>query len=261
MIPARLIQTWKSDALPEHARALQDRWRLLNPQLALCFYDDPACRTLIADLVPRHLAAYDAMPFAVMRADVFRYAALFHGGGIYADIDMEPLRPLPPELFMHHCLVSVEARLTSRRQRELGYRTPFQIANCIMAARPRHPFWLAALEECFARFAAMPRPARADIEDITGPRMLTRLFDRGLWNDISVMPRLMLMPPLQYPRRWPVNRHMVTCHLADGSWKAPAQTVSLPRKLIERHRLTNPFRRPRAMDAASFLRRHGGTMA
>ncbi len=257
MIPPRLIQTWKTVALPEPARQFQNRWCRLNPDLALCLHDDAACRALIARIVPQHLAAYDAMPFAVMRADAFRYAALHDGGGVYADIDMEPLRPLPRALFDHRCLVSIEARLTRRRQRELGYRTPFQIANCIMAAAPGHPFWRAALEECFTRLAAQPRPGRDEIEDITGPRMLTRLFDRGLWADISVMPRLMLMPPLQYPRRWPIDRHMVTCHRAQGSWKGPPDKPSLHRRLIERHRLTNPFLRPCAMDAASFLARHG----
>jgi mannosyltransferase OCH1-like enzyme len=257
MIPARLIQTWKTEALPEAAREFQDRWRQFNPSLTLCFFDDTACRALIADVAPQHLTDYDSLPFGVMRADVFRYAALYRDGGVYADIDMEPLQPLPPDFFLHRCMVSVEARLTRRRQHELGYRTPFQIANCIMAAAPRHPFWLAAMTECFVLNAANPAPQRADIEDITGPRMLTRLFDRGLWPDISVMPRLMLMPPLQYPRRWPINRHMVTCHQAHGSWKAPTEAISLHRKLIERHRLTNPFRRPQAIDAGRFLQIYG----
>ena len=256
MIPARLIQTWKSTALPDRAQALQDRWKQLNPGLALAFHDDASCRAILADVASQHLAAYDAMPFAVMRADVFRYAALYRDGGIYADIDMEPLRPLPPALLQHRCLVSIEAHLTRRRQHELGYRTPFQIANCIMASEPGYPFWLAALEQCFVNFASFSRPTRADIEDITGPRMLTRLFDCGLWPDISVMPRLMLMPPLQYPRVWPINRHMVSCHQAHGSWKGPPQDISLIRRLIERHRLTNPFKRPQAINAERVLKDH-----
>lgn len=258
MIPARLIQTWKTNALPARTQAWQDRWLAMNPTLSLCFYDDAACRDLLADVAPQHLAAYDAMPFAVMRADIFRYAALVRDGGLYADIDMEPLQPLPPTLFQHRCLVSIEARLTRRRQRELGYRTPFQIANCIMASEPGHPFWRAALEECFAQVAAHPAPTREDVEVLTGPRMLTRLFDRGLWPEISVMPRLMLMPPLQYPRVWPINRYMVTCHQAQGSWKAPRGPATLSRTLIERHRLTNPFNRPTALPAKEFLQRFGG---
>lgn len=98
MIPVRLIQTWRTAALPERARQLQDRCRLLNPKLMLCFFDDAAWRALTAE-----------------------------------------------------------------------------------------------------------------IELVIGPRMLNRLLDRGLWADISVMPQLLLMPPMQAPRRLPGNRHMATC--------------------------------------------------
>ena len=40
------------------------------------------------------MSAFRAMPLGVMRADVFRYAAVYHHGGAYADVDTECFRPL-----------------------------------------------------------------------------------------------------------------------------------------------------------------------
>lgn len=223
-------------------------------------YDDAASRAVIAEVAPDHLDAYDAMPFPVMRADVFRYAIVYRDGGLYADIDMECLHPLPSALFQLDGLISIEAKLGALRTRELGYAMPFQIANCIFAARPGHPFFKAAMQRCFSLFSAAPNCARSDVEDITGPRMLTRLFTEGRWPDMSVAEQILLMAPLHYPDIWPLNRNMVARHHTHGTWKAPANSVLLPRKLIERNRTVNPFPSQLWQDADLFAKRHVAAM-
>ena len=244
-LPRILSQTWKTARLPPQAEALRADWARLNPGLELRLYDDDASRAVLAEVAPQHLAAYDAMPFGVMRADVFRLAVLWRDGGLYADIDMQPLRPLPPDLFARPCSLSVEAHLGARRQRELGYLKPLQIANCILAARPGHPLLHAAIERAFALFAAEPQPPRHRVEDITGPRMLTRLLQERPWPEVWIGAQIQLMAPLDYPDIWPVNRHIVTRHLTQGSWKdAGLPRPSLTRRWIERNRPVNPFAAP-----------------
>ena len=244
-LPRLLSQTWKTAALPPRAAALRAEWVRLNPRLQLRLYDDAACRDLIARRHPDRLPAYDSMPFGVMRADVFRLAVLLRDGGIYADIDMQPLRPLPEDLFARPCSVSVEAHLGRRRQRELGYRRGLQIANCILAAEPAHPFVQAALDRAFALFEQEPVVGRDRVEDITGPRMLTRLLQERPWPDVWVGSQIQLMAPLDYPDVWPLNRHMIARHETHGSWKADAgPRVSLARRWIERNRPVNPFAAP-----------------
>jgi inositol phosphorylceramide mannosyltransferase catalytic subunit len=199
----------------------------------------------LAEVAPEHLDAFDVMPFGVMRADVFRLAVLWRDGGIYADIDMEPLRPLPQDLLARPCSLSIEAHLGRMRQRELGYRQPIQIANCILAARPGHPLMHAALTRAFDLFAKSPNPPREHIEDITGPRMLTRLLQERAWPEVWIGSQIQLMAPLDYPNRWPINRHVVTRHRTHGSWKHPdAPRPSWPRRWVERNRLINPFAPP-----------------
>jgi hypothetical protein len=55
-----------------------------------------------------------------MKADVFRYAMIFRDGGLYADVDMECLKPVGSILAGGTCTLSVEAHLGRTRQRELG---------------------------------------------------------------------------------------------------------------------------------------------
>lgn len=255
-IPELLSQTWKSYALPPEADAFRRGWLTKNPQLRYRLYDDQESRTVVADVAPEHLTAYDAMPFPVMRADVFRYAVMYRDGGIYADIDMECMAALPPALFELNGLLSIEAKLDPVRARELAYPIPFQIANCILAARPGHPFFKAAIERCFALFAESSVCNRSDVEDITGPRMLTRLFVKSNWLNLSVAEQIFLMAPLHYPNLWPFNRNMVARHHTHGSWKASDGGVSLSRKWIERNRTINPFPAQLWQDAAQFITRN-----
>lgn len=252
-IPRLLSQTWKSDTLPPQADAFRRGWLTHNPDLRHRLFDDAASRTVVADVAPEHLQAYDAMPFPVMRADVFRYAVIYRDGGIYADIDMECMRPLPAALFDLSGLVSIEAKLDPVRARELGYPTPFQIANCILAACPGHSFFKAAVDRCFKVFSEFPACDRSNVEDITGPRMLTRLLVEGGWPGLSVAEQILLMAPLHYPNLWPLNRNMVARHHHHGTWKVMAGSASLSRKWIERNRTINPFPAQLWQEADRFL--------
>jgi hypothetical protein len=256
IVPPILSQTWKTQDLPPRAAALRADWAALNPNLSLRLYDDAASRAVMAEVAPEHLPVYDAMPYGVMRADLFRLAVVLRDGGVYADIDMQPLRPLPPDLFLRPCSLSVEARLGGIRQRELGYRCGYQIANCIFAARPGHPFLRAALDHAFACAKACPQPRTDLIEDITGPRMLTRFLQQDNWADVWIGGQIQLMAPLGQPDIWPLNRHVVTRHETHGTWKVAAPTpAALWRKWVERNRPINPFSAPRWMPATAFWAR------
>jgi mannosyltransferase OCH1-like enzyme len=241
MIPKILSQTWKSRDLPADAARLVEGWRRLNPEFEFRFFDDAGCRAVMAEAFPQFLDAYDALPRPVMRADVFRYAVVHRDGGVYADIDMECVKPVAPVLASGECIVSVEAHLGATRQAELGYASGVQIANCIFAAAPGHPFFRRAVERAFELFAAHDPSAPAPVEDITGPRMLTRLLSDEPRPDVTVLPQIVLMAPLGYPDIWPFNRHVHARHRIFGTWKGEAAATSLWRRFIERNRWPNPL--------------------
>lgn len=241
MIPRILSQTWKTSELPGPLAAYRDSWVRHNPGMECRIHDDAAARDIVHDVIPGKIDAYDRLPFPVMKADIYRYAVVWRDGGYYADLDMECLKGLPEALFEPGCLLAVEAIVTERRRQELGYARPYQIANCIFGAVPRHPFLRAALDRAFALLSERDSVAVADIEDITGPRMLTRLFYETAYPDLRVARPIVLMAPLHYPAAWPINRAMHARHWTMGSWKDRAGSQPLSRRWNERNRLVNPF--------------------
>ncbi|WP_158266674.1 glycosyltransferase family 32 protein [Alsobacter soli] len=236
-----MSQTWRTKELPPAAARLRRGWIENNPDFVVSLYDDEASRDVVAEVAPDGLATYDAMPFPVMRADAFRYAVMVRDGGVYADIDMECLRPVERLLSGRSCVLAIEAWLTKARARELGYAAPFQVANCVFAAAPGHSFFREALARALALSAAVR--SRAEVEDATGPRMLTRLFFEREW-DVALASPIALTAPLHYPNLWPLNTNMHARHRAFGTWKDRRQR-SFRRLWIERDRWVNPF--PRAL--------------
>lgn len=239
-------QTWKSRTLPVNLENFQASWRKYNPDIEYRYYDDDDCLAVVRDEFPDYLEAYLRLPRAIQRADFFRYLIVYRYGGLYADIDMECLRPFDRFFQLTGLVLSVETRLTRTRQGELGYRQPWQIANCVFAAEPRHWFMQQVIQET-VRTSAGQVTSDVNVEDTTGPRMLTRLFynlPRAQRARISVLAPIFWMPPTCYPNRWPLNRNMYARHHFLGSWKLePCHPTSLRRHCIECNLLPHPWPR------------------
>jgi mannosyltransferase OCH1-like enzyme len=240
MIPRILHQTWKTKNLPPSLQHYGDTWKRLNKDWDYRFYTDIECRELVCADFPQFLATFDSFLFPVQRADFFRVLAVYRFGGFYADMDMECLRPFEPFAEFQGALFSVEAHLTRHRQRELGYRYPFQLANCVFAAEAGHPF-LLKLIECIA--ATMPAQSLEVVEDNTGPRLLTRLFYKHVPEDVMVLKQIYWMPPRTYPKIFPFHKNMFARHHFLGSWKEERKHRSIRRAMVERDLLPTPFPR------------------
>lgn len=241
MIPSILHQTSESAALPEPLAGYTRSWRRLNPGMRHQFFDNHARRKFVGEIFPDYLGVYDGFRFGIQQADFFRYLAVYHFGGLYCDTDMECLQPFDRFLAMEGMVLGVEAHLTARRQRELAYRHPVQIANCIFAAEPRHPFLLKLIERIVGLVARHPSQTVAEVEDITGPRMLTRLFFDTQPADVTVLEQVYWMAPSYYGRMPGLRPNVFACHHFLGSWKDRGARPSLSRKLIELNLPPWPF--------------------
>ena len=88
----------------------------------------------------------------IKRADVVRLAALYAYGGVYADIDVEALRPLDPllvaaERARQSVLLGEENVVhTVLLERRLSKQL---VSNAVMASAPREPFWAKVIQEIF----------------------------------------------------------------------------------------------------------------
>lgn len=215
-------------------------WKIRNPGIEYLFYDDAACRRLVECDFPQYLACYDGLPYPVQRADFFRYLVVYRFGGLYADIDMECLQPFDCFFSLSGAVLSIEMQISRQRQKELGYKFPYQLANCIFAAEASNPFFLAIIERTVSLAGDNPDCPVSQIEDVTGPRMLTRAFFDLQPPEVTVLNQIFWMPPREYPKLYPFRKNMFACHHFFGSWKSPMKRTR-KRDWIERGIFPTPF--------------------
>lgn len=95
--PAYIWQTWKWTPAEEEFsfREQEASWSEQHPGFVHEVITDKVAVNLLRLLyasVPEVLAAYDALPLPVLKADFFRYLILLARGGIYSDIDTYAIR-------------------------------------------------------------------------------------------------------------------------------------------------------------------------
>lgn len=240
-IPAIIYQTSESLDVPPHLRRLQQSLREHNPQFEFRLSDAAERTQHVLKHFPEWGDVYQALPFGVAKADIWRVMAVYSSGGFYADLDMEGFRSL--ERFRHYGLAifSIEAQVMPARQRELGYAQPYQLATCMFAAPPRHPFLKAFLDQMLETLCRTPIRSLEEVEDATGPRALTRLFYKLRPVDVGVLEQVFWVPPGLYVGKPLLSANVYCRHHFDGSWKPKKEKPTLKRQLIERDRLPNPF--------------------
>lgn len=91
-IPKIIHQTYKTKNLPESWRQTPDEWKRVHPDWTYEFWDDERNRKFIVDEYPWFLKQFDSYPNNIQRADSIRYFILYHYGGVYADMDIQPIR-------------------------------------------------------------------------------------------------------------------------------------------------------------------------
>lgn len=241
MIPNIIHQTWRTRTLPEPFAGWSERWRQYHPQWDYRLHDDADIARIVNERAPQYSAALARLPRPIQRIDMFRYLVVWLDGGLYADLDMIPFKANDDLLVGEHCVLSVEHYFRPVRQRELSMRRPFQLQNCIFAAEPGHPFLKELLDRIALR-AQQPVGRDDDVEDTTGPRMLTRLafeLPAERLGPITVLPEIAWSSPSFYPRIGPLGKNMYARHASSGTWREDARPFRA--RWHNRSPLPNPF--------------------
>jgi len=164
MIPKILHQTWKNDNIPKEWLPLVRKNRELHPDWDYRLWTDADNLEFVREEFPQLLDLFSAYPKGVMRADVIRYMIMFRIGGVYLDLDYEFIRPF--DLNQHSLVLPQNASV----ERE-GF---FRIGNCIFGSCPGHEYWQAVFQDLLA--VGLPNQPDFDVEEYTGPGMMTRVF-------------------------------------------------------------------------------------
>jgi alpha 1,6-mannosyltransferase len=172
-IPRNIIQTAKSILQPRFPSSFER----LNPYHTYMFFTDAQAEEFVRQHMPPDIIhAYEIMPLPVLKADYFRYIAIYVLGGVYSDIDTECLRPID-KWADHHSnvsfIVGVEAEGPIWKTHVAR---PLQLCQWTFASMPKHPI-LKRMIDNIAKQTDKFIDGKLNISvvlDWTGP---------GLWTD------------------------------------------------------------------------------
>lgn len=165
MIPRVVHRIWLDDPMPALFADYGQRWQALHPGWEIRDWRDSA------ELPPlRNQALFDAARDLVPRdwkrfqADLLRLELLDQAGGVYADCDVEPLRPFD-DLLGHQVLVAYSPNRGRDGQRLL--------TQAVLGAEPGHPFidaCITGMPEAVRRYGDRP------LAQMIGPHHITRVW-------------------------------------------------------------------------------------
>lgn len=208
MIPKIIHRIWLGPAqMPEEYVRYGEAWQRLHPDWDVLTWTE-------TDLFPlQNVDVYDAVPSWSSKSDVVRFELMTRVGGVYADCDVEPLKPLDPLLENFGAFAGWEIE---------GH----ALGTAVLGAEKEHPFFQALVDQLPAAIRDYPldRPALT-----TGPGHLTRVYlaERGA---TASPPRFGLLPaPYFFPYLWheehrrnEVFPHAFAAHHWGGSWREPS---------------------------------------
>jgi mannosyltransferase OCH1-like enzyme len=214
VIPQRIFQTWRSPSVPTRWLRMQHSWRRHHPGWDYRLWTDDDNHAFIAQHYPRFLPLYDAYPEPIMRVDAVRYFWMFHFGGLYADLDMECVRPFEPLLTRRQLVLGLEPDAhVEPWVRQEGFRRI--VCNAVIASVPGHPFWPHL-------FKMMRESQESTVLNRTGPFLLTRA--------LASFPQRQLITVLEPAAFYPINKFEFELGLADPERpgrRLPPETYAL----------------------------------
>ena len=128
-IPYQIFMTMEPsfDQLPPNMKNNFYKWIKLNPEFSIYYFSGKDRKAMIAQEFENEVSrAYQLLNSGVAKADFWRICILYIYGGIYCDIDLEPLKPVHDFLPYDCDMLAVRA---NRDKRDVG--------NGIIAIPPR----------------------------------------------------------------------------------------------------------------------------
>lgn len=168
-IPRIIHQTWKVEKLPASLHTMVKSWEQNHPDWEYWFWTDENLWELVQKKFPEYMGLFTSYPTDIERVDVARYMILYEYGGVYADLDVESLKPLDELVDEYPCILGEEPWVHAR----LFDKLPRIVSNAVMACIKRHPFFLHVLEN-------LPKNRETPTNAVvwrTGPHMITQEID------------------------------------------------------------------------------------
>ncbi len=172
-IPKIIIQTWKTKKLPTEFKEWSLTWKKHNAEFTYLFFDNNDCFRFVSKNYSEYLDLYESLS-NIERADVFRYLALHHYGGVYVDIDTSCFKPISNllKLFPNSVITGIE------------YQKPLQYLQWFIACPKGSKIMIELVDEVYKRswFKIFKMLTLTDNELVyytTGPVMYTSVLKKS----------------------------------------------------------------------------------
>ena len=217
-----IIQTWKTHALPACYYNNSMKLQSLNPDWKYMLFDDNDIVVFIKEKMPQYYNAFANMKYKIQQIDFFRYLVIYHYGGVYLDLDVEPLESLDNIYYEYgdQCIFPVELQnITDSIITSQGF--PHLIGNYAFYSPPNHPFLKRIIDNIvcqriipenilIAQRENNDSPSQVYVYCTTGPLLVTQsLIDHGIHS-------IYLLEPSPFRPNCFGNFGIHHCY---GSWK------------------------------------------
>lgn len=141
-IPFLAHISWKDANIPVDWQETVHNWRRLHPTWRVHLWTDLELHVLVVRRFPHLLQVYSSFQYNIQRCDFSRALLLYEYGGIYADLDICPVRGLDPFIVFHndmgHEVVMAQSAVAH------GLLPP--PTNAFMLSQPKSNFWLTYID-------------------------------------------------------------------------------------------------------------------
>ena len=149
-IPKIIIQIWVQKeggpAMPKTHTKYVKQMKELNPDYQHLFFDQTDVDQFFTSNYPEYYDTYQRLPVFIQKLDFFRYLAIYHYGGFYFDVDIEPMKPLDDKIVDHHAVFPIDEYIpevlcnSGRFSPICKKKMNFLLGQYAFGAVPKHPF-------------------------------------------------------------------------------------------------------------------------
>ena len=172
MIPIFMYHIWIGDKpFPSDYINFLKKWRLLYPDYNFIFWDNQLVES--SDILSSDIEQYYYGDYNIgLKADLLRFKILEKFGGIYVDVDTEPLKRMPDEILNYNFFS--------------GYQPNNEIAIGIMGSKVNEPlvsFYVDSVLENIKKFTYNGKVS-SEIWKISGPEFFNQFLNLYLDNPL-----------------------------------------------------------------------------
>lgn len=148
LIPKNIIQIWVqkdggAPKIPQIHLNYIEQIKQMHPDYQHLFFEEKDIAQFFQTNYPQYYTTYQRLPVFIQKLDFFRYLAIYHYGGFYFDVDIQPLRPLDDAVRNHQTVFPIDEYIPdcNPRFKPICERNMhFLLGQYAFGAIPKHPF-------------------------------------------------------------------------------------------------------------------------